>query len=95
MVRTVFLEPLERLDGLVVGEADPGFAAGEPVDFIGEGKLAAEFERAGEGIVFEARDAEKAPPVMSGPTPWRGTQPRRSRLGGVEALPARAFRNVS
>ena len=55
----------ERLDGLVVGAADAGFVAGDSVDFVGEGELVADLERAREGVILEASDAEEAPPVMS------------------------------
>ena len=68
------LELAERLDGLVVGAADADFVAGDPLDFVGEGELVADFERAHEGVVFEARDAEEAPPV-------KGKQVDLLRLG--------------
>ena len=48
----------------MVGAADADFVAGDPLDFIGEGELAADFERAREGIALEPRDAEDAPPMM-------------------------------
>ena len=58
------LEFAERLERLVVSPADADFIAGDPLDFIRENELVANFERAGEGVVFEARDAEEPPPVM-------------------------------
>ena len=58
------VEFTERLDGLVVGPADADFVAGDSLDFVGESELVADFEGAREGVVFEARDAEQAPPMM-------------------------------
>ena len=58
------LEFTERLDCLVVGAADADFVAGDPLDLVGQGELVADGERAGEGVVFQASDAEQAPPMM-------------------------------
>ena len=68
------LEPAERLDCLVVGAADADFVAGDSLDFVGEGELVADFERAREGVVFEACDTEETPPV-------KGKQVDLLRLG--------------
>ena len=58
------LESAERLDRLVVGTADADFVAGNPLDFIRKDQLAADFERAREGVLFQARDAEEPPPMV-------------------------------
>ena len=58
------LEFAERFDRLVVGAANADFVAGDPLDFVGESELVADLERAREGVVFEAGDAEQAPPMM-------------------------------
>ena len=58
------LEFAECPDRLIVGATDAGFIAGDPLDFVGEGELVADFEGAREGVVFQTRDAEEPPPVM-------------------------------
>ena len=58
------LEFTERLDRLVVGAADADLVAGDPLDLVGQGELVADGERAREGVVFQACDAEQAPPMM-------------------------------
>ena len=58
------LELAEGLDGLVIGAADAEFVARDPFDFIGECELAADFERAGEGIALQPSDAKEPPPMM-------------------------------
>ena len=58
------MEFAERFDRLVVGAANADFVAGDPLDFVGESELVADLERAREGVVFEARDAEEPPPMM-------------------------------
>ena len=59
------LEFAERLDRLVIGAADADLVPGDPLDFIGEDELAADFERTSEGTRFQARAAEEPPPMMS------------------------------
>ena len=58
------LEFTKRLDRLVVGAADADLVAGDPLDLVGQGELVADGERAREGVVFQASDAEQAPPMM-------------------------------
>jgi hypothetical protein len=55
----------ECLDGLVISPADADFIAGDALDVVRVGKALASFEGAGEGVVFEARDAEEPPPVVA------------------------------
>ena len=94
------LEFAERLDRLMVGPANADFVAGDSFDFVRESELMADIERAREGVVFQAGDAEQTPPAMGeqldllgfgfrfgGPTRgggWRGVGRRLRRIRWLE-----------